>query len=71
MNTETKRKEHYQQVLIKEKIETYEDVIGLYYGLTDVSRERIVYRRILELVGDGFSPQVIMALLQPKIKDTK
>ncbi|MHB9292664.1 hypothetical protein Holit_01766 [Hollandina sp. SP2] len=66
--TRSKRKEHYNQVLSKEKVETYDDIIGLYYGLTETSREHIVYHRILELVSDGFSPQVIMELLQYKKK---
>jgi hypothetical protein len=64
--TKTRRKEIHAKVLTKEKINTYEDVLGIFYGLSEESRYRIVYRRILELARDGISPKAIMELLQHK-----
>jgi Mor family transcriptional regulator len=62
--TKAMRREQYRQVMSKEKVETYEDIIRLYYGLSGKSRERIVYNRLLELARDGLSPQTIIEILQ-------
>ena len=64
--TKESRRAHYEEVMSKEKVETYDDIIGLYYGLTEKSRKRIVYQRIYGLFCDGFSPKEIMELLQEK-----
>jgi flagellar motor component MotA len=58
--TKARRREQYRQVMSKEKVETYEDIIRLYYGLSGKSRERI----ILELARDSLSPQAIIEILQ-------
>jgi hypothetical protein len=62
--TKAMRMEQYRQVMSKEKVETYEDIIRLYYGLSGKSRERIVYQCIPELARDGLSPQTIIEILQ-------
>lgn len=55
--TKASRRAHYEEVMSKEKVTTYDDIIGLYYGLTEKSRKGIVYQRIYELFCDGFSPK--------------
>jgi hypothetical protein len=69
--TKAMHKDHYKQILAKEKAESFDDIIGLYHGLSAKSRECIVYRRILELATDGLSPQTIIDLLQYRKRKKK
>jgi hypothetical protein len=66
--TKARRKEQVELVLSKENVETLEDIIRIYYGLSEKSKENIVFQAIYRAARLGFLPKEIIEQLQVKKK---
>lgn len=62
------KKKAFDDAMAKEKVETYADVIGLFYGLSRRAIEKAAYGRIFELAALGNTPVQIFELLEPPKK---
>jgi hypothetical protein len=64
--TRARHREQVDLVISKSRVENAEDVLGIYYGLSEKSKACIVYTAIWSLALEGYSPKEIIALLQRK-----
>jgi hypothetical protein len=60
------RKEEFQKAMSKDKVETYGDVFGIYYGLSARAKENAAYKQILFLARLGKTPQEIIKQMEVK-----
>jgi hypothetical protein len=60
------RKEKFQEALSKDRIETFDDVCGIYYGLSAKAKENAVYHQILFLARCGKTAQEIVSQMGVK-----
>jgi len=63
------RKQHHEEflsVIAKNKIETYNDVIAIFYGLSKKAKDRAVFDRIFFLAQCGDTPTEIIKTMEPK-----
>jgi hypothetical protein len=67
--TRARHREQVERLMSKSRVESVEDVLGIYYGLSAKSKASIVYTAIWSLVLEGYSPKEIIAVLQRKKQD--
>jgi len=60
-----KRHEEHSVVMAKDKVETYDDIIAIFYGLSKRAKESAVFERIFELARLGKRPTEIMKIMEP------
>jgi hypothetical protein len=60
------RREELSRVFVKDKVETYDDVIAIFYGLSKKAKDSAVFDRILTLARLGERPAEIMKMMEPK-----
>lgn len=56
----------YQAAMAKETVTEFDDLLGIYYGLSRRAIEQAVYHRIVELAGLGYSPRAIVEQMGAK-----
>jgi hypothetical protein len=65
-NIRKRRREELSKVLAKDKVETYNDMDAIFYGLSKRAKDSAVLYRILTLIHLGKSPTEIMNIMEPK-----
>jgi hypothetical protein len=60
------KKKAFEDVIAKEKIETYGDIFGIFYGLSKRAIEVAALNRIEVLAGMGYSPARIIGVMEVK-----
>jgi hypothetical protein len=60
------RHEELSRVMAKDKTETYDDIITIFYGLSKKARDSAVLGRIYSLARLGKSPTEIMKTMEVK-----
>jgi hypothetical protein len=59
------RKEKIKEALSKDKVETFDDICGIYYGLSRRAVELAAYDKIHRLAALGYSPLEIIKVMEP------
>jgi len=60
-----RRREEFSIVAAKSKVETYDDMVAIFYGLSRKAKDRAVLDRILLLAKCGNSPAEIIKSMEP------
>jgi hypothetical protein len=64
--TRTFKRESFEKVLAKGGVATYDDICGIFNGLSCAAIELAAYHRINELVRYGMTPQEILRIMEPE-----
>jgi hypothetical protein len=60
------KKKSFEEVMAKEKVETYGDIIGIFNGLSRNAIDLAAYHRIAELARFRKTPLEIIEIMEPK-----
>jgi hypothetical protein len=66
--TRARKKEAFEKVLSKEKVETYGDIFAIFDGLSKKAVEKTAFDKIFTLAHLGNSPAKIIELMERKKK---